>query len=195
MRHDQVEAIAKRLGVTKQDVINMNRWLSGDVSLNSPIREDSDSGEWQDYLVEEGASQETTLAASDELDNRRKTLASALSVLNDRERRIFEARRLAEDPATLADLASEFGVSRERVRQIDVNSFWKVQKMVKSHVATIETPAPLGTRAVRPPIRPPKISPIDKIVKKKGKYRSLVSKKGAHARRADYSGRSRTRVD
>jgi RNA polymerase sigma-32 factor len=160
MRHDQVEAIAKGLGVTKQDVIDINRWLSGDVSLNAPIREDSDSGEWQDCLVDEGASQETTLAASDEFDNRRKTLASALSVLNDRERRIFEARRLAEDPATLADLASEFGVSGERVRQIDVNSFWKVQKMVKSHVATIETPGPLGTPAVRPPIRPPKISAI-----------------------------------
>jgi RNA polymerase sigma-32 factor len=144
MRHDQVETIAERLGVTKQDVIDMNRWLSGDASLNAPIREDSDSGERQDWLVDEGASQETTLAASDEFDNRRKTLASALSMLNDRERRIFEARRLAEDPVTLADLASEFGVSRERVRQIDVSSFSKVQKAVKSRVATIETPVPPG---------------------------------------------------
>ena len=105
MRHDQIETIAKRLGVTKQDVIDMNRWFSGDASLNAPIREDSDSGEWQDWLVDEGASQETTLAARDEYDYRRKTLASALCVLNDRERRIFEARRLAEDPITLADLA------------------------------------------------------------------------------------------
>ena len=105
MRHDQIETIAKRLGVTKQDVIDMNRWFSGDASLNAPIREDSDSGEWQDLLVEEGASQETTLAARDEYDYRRKTLASALSVLNGRERRIFEARRVAEDPITLADLA------------------------------------------------------------------------------------------
>jgi RNA polymerase sigma-32 factor len=145
MRHDQVETIAERLGVTKQDVIDMNRWLSGDASLNAPIREDSDSGEWQDWLVDEGASQETSLAASDEFDNRRKTLASALSMLNDRERRIFEARRLAEDPVTLADLASEFGVSRERVRQIDVSSFSKVQKAVKSRVATIETPARLAS--------------------------------------------------
>jgi RNA polymerase sigma-32 factor len=144
MRHDQIETIAKRLGVTKQDVIDMNRWLSGDASLNTPIREHSDSGEWQDWLLDEGASQETTLAASDEFDNRRKTLASALCVLNDRERRIFEARRLAEDPITLADLASEFGVSRERVRQIDVSSFSKVQKAVKSRVATIETPVPPG---------------------------------------------------
>ena len=146
MRHDQIETIAKRLGVTKQDVIDMNRWFSGDASLNAPIREDSDSGEWQDWLVEEGASQEATLAARDEYDYRRKTLASALSVLNGRERRIFEARRVAEDPITLADLASEFGVSPERVRQIDVRSFEKVQKAVKNRVAAKATPAPLPVR-------------------------------------------------
>jgi RNA polymerase sigma-32 factor len=139
MRHDQIETIAKRLGVTKQDVIDMNRWFSGDASLNAPIREDGDSGEWQDWLVDEGASQETTLAARDEFDYRRKALASALSVLNDRERRIFEARRLAEDPITLTDLAAEFGVSRERVRQIDVSSLEKVRKAVKYRGATIET--------------------------------------------------------
>jgi RNA polymerase sigma-32 factor len=139
MRPDQVKLIAKRLGVTEQDVIDMNRRLGGDASLNAPIREDEDSGEWQDRLVDEGASQETALAASDELDNRRKALASALSVLNDRERRIFEARRLAEDPITLAELADEFGVSRERVRQIDVSSLEKVQ----NRVAAINTPAPL----------------------------------------------------
>jgi RNA polymerase sigma-32 factor len=141
MRHDQVETIAKRLGVTKQDVIDMNRWFSGDASLNAPIREDGDSGEWQDWLVDEGASQETTLAARDEFDYRRKALASALSVLNDRERRIFEARRLAEDPITLADLAAEFGVSRERVRQINVSSLEKVQNAVKHRVAARESAA------------------------------------------------------
>jgi len=139
MRHDQIETIAKRLGVTTQDGIDMNRWLSGDASLNVPIREHSDSGEWQDWLVDEDASQETTLAARDEFDYRRKALASALSVLNDRERRIFEARRLGEDPITLADLAAEFGVSRERVRQIDVSSLEKVRKAVKYRGATIET--------------------------------------------------------
>jgi len=144
MRHDQIETIAKRLGVTKQDVIDMNRWFSGDASLNTPIREDSDSGEWQDWLVDEAASQETTLAARDEYDYRRKTLDSVLCVLNDRERRIFEARRLAEDPTTLTDLAAEFGVSPERVRQIDVRSFEKVQKAVKNRVATIETLALTG---------------------------------------------------
>ncbi|MGA6929831.1 MAG: RNA polymerase sigma factor RpoH [Pseudolabrys sp.] len=146
MRHDQIETIAKRLGVTKQDVIDMNRWFSGDASLNAPIREDSDSGEWQDWLVDEVASQETTLAARDEYDYRRKTLASALCVLSDRERRIFEARRTAEDPVTLADLASEFGVSPERVRQIDVSSFEKVQKAVKNRGAAMNTPAPLQVR-------------------------------------------------
>ena len=146
MRHDQIETIAKRLGVTKQDVIDMNGWSSGDASLNAPIRAGSNSGEWQDWLVDEGASQETTLAARDEYDYRRKTLASALCVLNDRERRIFEARRVAEDPITLADLASEFGVSRERVRQIDVSSFEKVQKAVKNRVAAKDTPVPLQVR-------------------------------------------------
>jgi RNA polymerase sigma-32 factor len=134
MRHDQIETIAKRLGVTEQDVIDMNRWFSGDASLNTPIRDDGEGGEWQDWLVDEGASQETTLAACDEFDSRRKALASALSVLNDRERRIFEARRLAEDPITLADLASEFGVSRERIRQINMNSFEKMQKAVKNRM-------------------------------------------------------------
>ena len=101
LRPDQVQLIAKRLGVTKQDVVDMNRRLGGDASLNAPIREDSDSGEWQDWLVEEGASQETTLAARDEYDYRRKTLASALCVLNDRERRIFEARRLPRTQSRL----------------------------------------------------------------------------------------------
>jgi len=143
IRHDQVETIAKRLGVTEQDVIDMNGWLSGDVSLNAPIRAGSDSGEWLDWLVDESAGQETALAASDELDNRRRALISALSVLNDRERRIFEARRLAEDPITLAELADEFGVSRERVRQIDVSSLKKVQTAVKNRVAAINTPTPL----------------------------------------------------
>jgi RNA polymerase sigma-32 factor len=124
-------------------VIYMNRRLSGDASLNAAIREDGDSGEWQDWLVDESPDQETTLAASEEFDNRRKTLSDALSVLNERERRIFEARRLADDPITLEDLAAEFGVSRERVRQIEVRAFEKVQKAVKNRVAAMESPAPL----------------------------------------------------
>jgi RNA polymerase sigma-32 factor len=139
MRSDQVKIIARRLGVAETDVISMNRRLGGDASLNTPIREHGDSGEWQDRLVDQHANQETILAARDEYDYRRKTLASALCVLNDRERRIFEARRLAEDPITLKELADEFGVSRERVRQIEVSSLEKVQKAVKNRVATIET--------------------------------------------------------
>jgi len=138
MRPDQVKIIARRLAVTEQDVIDMNRRLGGDASLNAPIREDGDFGEWQDWLVDERADQETTLVASEEFVNRRIALASAVSVLNDRERRIFEARRLAEDPITLNELAGEFGVCRERVRQIEVRSVEKVQKAVKNRVAAME---------------------------------------------------------
>ena len=141
MRPDQVTVIAKRLGVTEQDVVDMNRRLGGDSSLNAPIREDGDSGEWQDWLADDSASQETVMAEHEELDNRRKALSDALTVLNDRERRIFEARRLADNPITLEELADEFGVSRERVRQIEVRAFEKVQKAVKNRVATMETPA------------------------------------------------------
>jgi RNA polymerase sigma-32 factor len=143
MRPDQVKLIAKQLGVTETDVIDMNRRLDGDASLNATIREDGDSGEWQDWLVDESPDQETTLAASEEFDNRRTALADALDVLDGRDRRIFEGRRLAEDPLTLAELADEFGVSRERVRQIEVRAFEKVQKAVKNRVAAIETLAPL----------------------------------------------------
>jgi RNA polymerase sigma-32 factor len=146
MRPDQVKLIAKRLGVSATDVIDMNRRLGGDASLNAPIREDGDSGEWQDWLVDEHPDQETTLAASEEFDTRRKTLSDALGVLNERERRIFEGRRLAEDPSTLAELAYEFGISRERARQIEVSSFEKVQNAVKHRVAAMGTPAPLQVR-------------------------------------------------
>jgi RNA polymerase sigma-32 factor len=140
MRPDQVKLIAKRLGVTEHAVIDMNRRLGGDASLNDTIREDGDSAEWQDWLVDESPDQETTLAASDEFDNRRKALSDALGVLNGRDRRIFEGRRLAEDPVTLAELADEFGVSSERVRQIEARAFEKVQKAVKNRVAAIEMP-------------------------------------------------------
>ncbi|HEY4403191.1 MAG TPA: RNA polymerase sigma factor RpoH [Xanthobacteraceae bacterium] len=140
LRPDQVKLIAKRLGVTEQDVVDMNRRLGGDVSLNSPIREEGDSGEWQDWLVDDSVSQETRLAESEEANNRRKALGEALSVLNERERRIFEARRLADEPITLEELADEFGVSRERVRQIEVRAFEKVQKAVKNRIAAMEIP-------------------------------------------------------
>jgi RNA polymerase sigma-32 factor len=148
LRPDQVKLIARRLGVTEQDVVDMNRRLGGDVSLNAPIREDGDSGEWQDWLVDDGSDQETRLAESEESDNRKKALGEALTVLNDRERRIFEARRLADDPITLEELAAEFGVSRERVRQIEVRAFEKVQRAVRSRIAAMETrPAPSAVPA------------------------------------------------
>jgi RNA polymerase sigma-32 factor len=137
MRPDQVKLIAKRLGVTEQDVIDMNRRLGGDASLNAPIREDGDSGEWMDWLVDDSASQESRLAESEQSENRHKVLGQALGVLNDRERRIFEARRLADEPITLEQLADEIGVSRERVRQIEVRAFEKVQKTVKHCIAEI----------------------------------------------------------
>src|ERR1700690_4303589 len=142
LRPDQVKLIAKRLGVTEQDVVDMNRRLGGDVSLNSPIREEGDSGEWQDWLVDDSASQESRLAESEQSENRHQALGDALSVLNDRDRRIFEARRLADDPITLEELAEEFGVSGERVRQIEVRAFEKVQKAVKSNIAHMENPEP-----------------------------------------------------
>jgi RNA polymerase sigma-32 factor len=143
MRPDQVKIIARRIGVTEQDVIYMNRRLGGDASLNAPIREEGDSGEWQDWLVDESVNQETNLVEREEFANRRKALGSAISMLNERERRIFEARRLAEEPITLEGLAEEFGVSRERVRQIEVCAVEKVQKAVENRVAEIEAPATL----------------------------------------------------
>ena len=144
LRDDQVTTIATRLGVAKQDVIDMNRRLGGDASLNAPLREEGE-GEWQDWLVDDAPSQESVLADREESDVRLAALKSALRVLNPRERRIFEARRLAEDPVTLEELSTEFGVSRERVRQIEVRAFEKVQAAVKSGVALTQIP---GRRAV-----------------------------------------------
>src|SRR5256712_4767659 len=103
LRPDQVKLIAKRLGVTDQDVVDMNRRLGGDASLNAPIRDDGEAGEWQDWLGGTSPQQEANIAESEEVDNRKKALGEALSVLNERERRIFEARRLADEPITLQD--------------------------------------------------------------------------------------------
>ena len=137
LKPHQVDTIATKLGVTRQEVVEMNRRLGGDASLNSPLREDGD-GEWQDWLVDDSASQESLLAEAEESDNRRTALSQALTVLNERERRIFEARRLSDDPMTLEDLSSEFGISRERVRQIEVRAFEKVQQAVRESVARVE---------------------------------------------------------
>jgi RNA polymerase sigma-32 factor len=139
LRDEQVETISRRLGVAKQDVIEMNRRLGGDASLNAPLREEGE-GEWQDWLVDDTADQESQLADRQESDTRLTALRGALSVLNPRERRIFEARRLADDPITLEELSAEFGVSRERVRQIEVRAFEKVQHAVKAGVAKAQAP-------------------------------------------------------
>ena len=147
LRPDQVTEIATRLGVSEDDVVSMNRRLAGDASLNSPIRSDAEAQtEWQDWLVDESDSQETLLVASEQLDMRRSALSDALENLNERERRIFEARRLSEDPLTLEELSHEFGVSRERVRQIEVRAFEKVQRAVKRGVAAAERPAEIEAR-------------------------------------------------
>jgi RNA polymerase sigma-32 factor len=138
LRPDQVQQIATRLGVPEQDVIDMNRRLGGDASLNAPLREEGE-GEWQDWLVDDQSDQEVRLVESQESDNRLAALRDALSVLNPRERRIFEARRLNDDPITLEDLSDEFGVSRERVRQIEVRAFEKVQEAVKIALVKRET--------------------------------------------------------
>ncbi|WOC16542.1 RNA polymerase sigma factor RpoH [Pseudochrobactrum sp. MP213Fo] len=131
LRPDQVKEIAHRLNVSEEEVVSMNRRMNGDASLNAPIRaSEGESGEWQDWLVDDSASQEQQLIDADELSNRRSMLENAMSKLNDRERRIFAARRLSENPITLEDLSTEFGISRERVRQIEVRAFEKVQEAV-----------------------------------------------------------------
>ncbi len=141
LRPDQVKAIAKKLGVPEDDVISMNRRLGGDTSLNAPVRADLDSGEWQDWLVDDAPDQEEELVERDEMAHRRAFLESALTTLNDRERRIFEARRLSDEPVTLEDLSAEFGVSRERIRQIEVRAFEKVQKAVQQAAKANEASA------------------------------------------------------
>ena len=143
MRPDQVALIAKNLGVTDQEVIDMNRRLGGDSSLNAPIHDEGEAGEWQDYLVDQSPSPEALLAVRDETDRQQKALTHAIGVLNPRERRIFEARHLADQPMTLEDLAVEFNVSRERVRQIEVRAFEKVRKAAKNRVAETQAPAAL----------------------------------------------------
>jgi RNA polymerase sigma-32 factor len=142
LRPDQVKQIATRLGVTEEDVISMNRRLAGDSSLNAPVRNDAESGEWMDWLVDETMNQEDRLAESEEKDQRHEMLTNALEGLNERERRVFEARRLAEDPLTLEQLSEEFGVSRERIRQIEVRAFEKVQKAVQKAATQASLRAP-----------------------------------------------------
>jgi RNA polymerase sigma-32 factor len=139
LRPDQVKHIATKLGVPEDDVVSMNRRLGGDVSLNAPVRPDAEvGGERQDWLVDDRPNQEETLGESEELRQRKAFLARALSTLSEREKRIFEARRVAEEPATLEDLSVEFGVSRERIRQIEARAFEKVQSAVQEAVKNSE---------------------------------------------------------
>lgn len=144
LKPENAAAIATKLGVSQQEVVEMNRRLSGDASLNAPLRDEGE-GEWQDWLVDDSSDQESLLAESEETENRRAALAQALGVLNERERRIFEARRLAEDQMTLEELSAEFGISRERVRQIEVRAFEKVQQAARERVARVEA----ATRPLR----------------------------------------------
>ncbi|MEP0709840.1 MAG: RNA polymerase sigma factor RpoH [Parvibaculum sp.] len=130
---EQVKEISERLGVTEDEVISMNRRMAGpDNSLNAPLRQDSESGEWQDWLVDDAADQEATLGESEEMELRREMLAAAMETLNEREMHILTERRLKDEPATLEDLSQEYGISRERVRQIEVRAFEKLQKAMKN---------------------------------------------------------------
>jgi RNA polymerase sigma-32 factor len=147
LKPEHVKTIAHRLGVSEQEVVDMNRRLGGDSSLNTPVRAEGE-GEWQDWIVDENSSQEAILADREESDNRLSALKGALTVLNPRERRIFEARRLQDEPVTLEELSEEFNISRERVRQIEVRAFEKVQVAVKEGVAELEA---LPPPAVTPP--------------------------------------------
>jgi RNA polymerase sigma-32 factor len=132
---DQVALIAKDLDVTDQDVVDMNRRLGGDKSINAPLHEDGETGEWQDHLVDQSPSPETIVVEQDEKLHRHTALIAAIEVLEGRERRIFEARLLADNPSTLEELAVQFNVSRERIRQIEVRAFEKVRKAARNLAA------------------------------------------------------------
>ena len=128
---DTVKKIAHELAVTEDDVVSMNRRLAApDHSLNAPMRVDGD-GEWQDWLVDENETHDTVIAERDEYDSRKALLGDGFKNLNDRERHILSERRLKEDPATLEELSKQYGISRERVRQIEVRAFEKLQKAVR----------------------------------------------------------------
>ncbi len=139
---DQVAQIANQLGVSEDEVVSMNRRLSGDASLNAPIKAaEGESGEWQDWLVDESENAEAILVQQDELESRREMLSKSLDALNDREKRIFVARRLEESPITLEELSGEFDISRERVRQIEVRAFEKVQKAMIAEAKNLAKPS------------------------------------------------------
>ncbi|MBW4024492.1 MAG: RNA polymerase sigma factor RpoH [Proteobacteria bacterium] len=135
LRPEQVAHISRILDVPEQDVVNMNRRLSApDHSLNAPVRMDSE-GEWQDWLVDDAETQEDSMAEREELTDRKALLANALKTLNERERHILIERRLKDEATTLEDLSQQYRISRERVRQIEVRAFEKLQKSMKTQIA------------------------------------------------------------
>ncbi len=147
MTPEHVAQLADRLGVSEREVVDMNRRLAGpDGSLNTPVKNESDA-EWQDWLVDDGLDQEEILAATEELDERRELLSGALGELNERERAIIEARRLRDNPLTLEELSQQFGVSRERVRQIEVRAFEKLQDQMMRALAEKRSHLRGGTEA------------------------------------------------
>jgi RNA polymerase sigma-32 factor len=150
MRPENVKTIAKKLGVTEVEVISMNRRLAGpDHSLNAPLRADSE-GEWQDWLVDETSDQETLLADREELGERKELLLAALENLTERERHILNERRLKDEPSTLEDLSVQFGISRERVRQIEMKAFEKLQRAMKSAMRDKRRTQNAARRAIEP---------------------------------------------
>jgi RNA polymerase sigma-32 factor len=144
LRPDQVALIAQDLDVTDQDVVDMNRRLAGDKSINAPVRNDGETGEWQDYLVDQSPSPEAIVVEQDETERQRSALSAAIDVLDGRERSIFEARLLTDEPPTLEELAAKFRVSRERIRQIEARAFEKVRKAAKARAAS----APAATLSI-----------------------------------------------
>jgi RNA polymerase sigma-32 factor len=144
LRPDQVALIAQDLDVTDQDVVDMNRRLAGDKSINAPVRNDGETGEWQDYLVDQSPSPEAIVVEQDETERQRSALSAAIDVLDGRERSIFEARLLTDEPPTLEELAANFRVSRERIRQIEARAFEKVRKAAKARAAS----APAATLSI-----------------------------------------------
>jgi len=148
LQPEQVAKIARVLDVPEQDVISMNRRLAApDHSLNAPVRQDSE-GEWQDWLVDESDTQETSIAEQEELSGRKALLSNALKTLNERERHILIERRLKDNPTTLEDLSQQYNISRERVRQIEVRAFEKLQKAMKAQIA--ERRLGVGNRQTAP---------------------------------------------
>jgi RNA polymerase sigma-32 factor len=164
MHPDQVRVIAKDLGVADQEVVDMNRRLGGDSSLNAPARDDGEAGEWQDYLVDQSPSPEVLVAVREETDQQHQAVIHAIGVLNPRERRIFEARHLADEPTKLEELAVEFNVSRERVRQLEARAFEKVRSAAKNRIAEAQAPRPSHSR--RLPARAARLSSISAPVQR-----------------------------